>query len=207
MVTRYPALAPLTAQIEAAVDLLCRCYYANGTVLTCGNGGSAADSAHIVGELMKGFTLRREVPPTDAECLRQAGYADWEALAAQLQQGIPAMALTDQVPLSSAIANDISAEMVFAQQVYAFGHAGDVLIGLSTSGNAKNVVNALRIARAFGLSTIGMTGMRPSTMDEFCDVLLKVPEFETYKVQEYHLPVYHTICAMLEHRLFGQGNA
>ncbi len=175
-------------------------------MLLCGNGGSAADSEHIVGELAKGFRLPRVISHTDADRLRDAsGLApdDARALAAQLQRGVAAISLAGHPALASAIGNDTAGHMAFAQQVYVFGRPGDVLLGISTSGNAANVVQALGVARAFGLTTLGLTGSRPARMDALCDLLIKVPATETHTIQEYHLPVYHTICLMVEEQLFG----
>lgn len=203
MLARYPALADLRDQIAKAAEIIVACYNAKGKVLACGNGGSAADSEHIIGELMKGFVLRRPVPNDDAEKLRAAGFEDWRKLAKNLQSGIPAVSLTGHVSLSTAILNDNDPFMTFAQQAYALGQPGDVLIGMSTSGNSRNVINALKVARAFGLSTIGFTGGSPCAMDGLCDAIIKVPSTETFKIQEYHLPVYHVICLMVEEEVFG----
>lgn len=204
LVERHPDLADTLESISHAVDLICMSCRSGGKVLVCGNGGSAADSEHIVGELMKGFILRRELPDSDLEKLKNEGFDDWHDLANHLQRGIPAIALTGHASLSTAVMNDTDPYMIFAQQAYVYGKPGDVLIGLSTSGNATNVVNALKVARAFGLKTIGLTGNRRSKMDVFCDVMIKAPDDETYKVQEYHLPIYHTICMMIEQELFGE---
>lgn len=203
LLRRYPDLNEVRTPILQTVQEVCKSYRAGGKILVCGNGGSASDSEHIVGELMKGFVLRREVPASDIERLQNAGYADWRELADNLQQGIPAIALTGHPSLSSAVLNDNDPYMTYAQQVYGYGKPGDVLLGLSTSGNARNVVNAIKVARAFELFTVGFTGARPSTIDELCDVMIKVPATETFKVQEYHLPVYHTVCLMVEEELFG----
>ncbi|MHB1191085.1 MAG: D-sedoheptulose-7-phosphate isomerase [Armatimonadota bacterium] len=201
LIARYPDLVGLRDCIAQAATLINKSYLGGGKVLVCGNGGSAADSEHIVGELMKGFILRRELLPQDVERLGKVGGGD---LAPCLQRGIPAVALTGHPALSSAVLNDNDPFMAFAQQVYALGKAGDVLIGLSTSGNSRNVVNAMKVAKAFGLSTVGLTGSAPCQMDEFGDVSIKVPATETFKVQEYHLPVYHAICMMVEEEIFGK---
>ena len=202
----YPPLAPLRESVAAAAQLICECHLGGHKVLLCGNGGSASDSEHIVGELMKGFVLPRRVSPRDALHLEEAfGQAGGE-LAGHLQRGIAAVALTGHAALSTAIQNDTAAEVVFAQQVYVLGRPGDLLIGLSTSGNSRNVVNALQVARAFGLKTIGLTGSRPAHMDALCDVILKAPASETFKIQEYHLPIYHVLCLMVEEQLFGTGD-
>ena len=155
---------------------------------------------------MKGFVLPRRVPADHAARLHRAQAADalhGPELADKLQQGIAAIALTGHPALATAIDNDTGRQMVFAQQVYVYGRPGDVLIGLSTSGNAGNVLRAFTVARAFGLTTVGLTGSRPCGMDMLCDILLKVPEQQTHKVQELHLPIYHTLCLMAEQELFG----
>jgi D-sedoheptulose 7-phosphate isomerase len=203
MIERYPTLSVVREQMVRATEIMCDSYKADGKVMVCGNGGSASDSEHIVGELMKGFVLRRELPEADVKRIKDAGYEDWESLSQNLQRGIQGIALTGHPSLSTAVLNDNDPFMVFAQQVYVYGRTNDVLIGLSTSGNARNVCNALKIARAFGVTTIGMTGSRPSKMDDLCDVMIKVPETQTFKVQELHLPVYHVLCLMVEEEIFG----
>ncbi len=210
VVRRCPDMEGLRGLLVLATGVICACHRAGGRVLVCGNGGSAADSEHIVGELAKGFVLRRPLPPADAARLRgDAGLAAEEVgeLAEKLQQGVAAISLTGHPALASAIDNDTGRQMIFAQQVYVYGRRGDVLLCLSTSGNAGNVVRALAVGRAFGLTTIGLTGNRAGRMDPFCDVLLKVPAAETHKIQELHLPAYHTICLMVEQELFGQAPA
>jgi phosphoheptose isomerase len=166
-------------------------------VLVCGNGGSAADSAHIVGELMKGFLLPRPPDALQRACLAEAGCPDG------LQRGVRAIDLTAQTALLLAVANDVSADLTFAQQVFAYGRLGDVLIVLSTSGNARNIVRAAQVARALGMHTIGFTGAGGRDIAPFCDLLLNVPATETYQVQELHLPLYHALCSMVEATLFG----
>jgi D-sedoheptulose 7-phosphate isomerase len=206
VLTRCPALENLCGEITRAVEAICACHRAGGKVLVCGNGGSAADSEHIVGELAKGFVLPRAIPTEDAGKLFAAAAGGNEEerheLAQKLQGGVAAIALTGHPALASAIDNDTGRQMVFAQQVYVYGRPGDILIGLSTSGNSGNVVRALLVARAFGLVTIGFTGSRPARMDALCDIRLKVPAEQTHKIQELHLPVYHTICLMVEQELF-----
>ena len=203
---RCPALGPLEGEITRAVEAICACHHAGGKVLVCGNGGSASDSEHIVGELAKGFVLPRTISPADAERLGTASglpVEDSRALAGKLQRGVAAISLTGHPALASAIGNDTGGFLAFAQQVYVYGRPGDMLVGLSTSGNSHNVVQALGVARAFGLTTVGFTGSRPARMDALCDILLKVPAAETHKIQELHLPAYHTICLMVEQELFG----
>lgn len=196
---RHPALFNLRADIERAVEMICRCYRAGGKVLVCGNGGSAADAEHIVGELAKEFRLPRAISAEHAQKLQKID----AALSEKLQGGVAAISLVSQSSLATAIANDTDATMVFAQQVYVYGKPGDVVWGLSTSGNSRNVVRALQVARAFGMATIGFKGASCAAMDKWCDVLLKAPETETYKIQEFHLPLYHAVCMMVEEELFG----
>ena len=170
--------------------------------MTCGNGGSAADAEHITGELMKGFKLKRLLTDEQRNALISAFPTDGAYLADHLQQAVPAISLVSQSSLSSAFINDVAPDMVFAQQVLGYGNAGDVLLGISTSGNSKNVVNACKVARAFGIGTIGMTGEHGGKLMEICDITIRVPACETFRVQEYHLPVYHALCAMIEKELF-----
>ena len=204
LLLRSPALAHLGGTIARAVDTICDSHHAGGRVLVCGNGGSAADAEHIVGELVKSFVLRRAIGPKDRGLLQQSGCDDWREIAEKLQGGVAAMALTGPAALTTAIGNDVAAEMVFAQQVYVHGRRGDVLLGLSTSGNSKNVVSALKVARAFGLVTLGLTGSQPSRMAGLCDVIIPVPATETFKIQELHLPIYHAVCLMIERELFSE---
>ena len=198
-IERHPAMAGLRETIALAVELICRCHRSGGKILLCGNGGSAADAEHIVGELVKEFNIRRPVPPEDALRLQEVN----PELATKLQRGLTAISLVSQTALGTAIANDVDAGMVFAQQVYAYGKPGDIVWGISTSGNSRNVVHALQVAKAFGLHTIGMNGQNPGAMDAYTDVVLKVPETQTYKIQELHLPIYHAICILVEYELFG----
>ena len=197
-----PALQVCREGIEDAFDQLKKCYSNGGKVLICGNGGSASDSEHIVGELMKGFLLKRKIIEDDVSKIKALFPEDCEYLSNHLQGALPAISLVSQSSISSAFINDVAADMVFAQQVYGYAKQGDILIGLSTSGNSKNVVNAIKTAKAFGLATIGMTGEGGGMMKELCDVLIAVPAMETYRIQEYHLPVYHAICAMIECEFF-----
>jgi D-sedoheptulose 7-phosphate isomerase len=199
---RYPRLEGTRRGLARAASLICACRRKKKKILLCGNGGSAADCLHIAGELMKSFALPRRPPEADLRRLRNS-QEGWEFLVAHLQQGVPALALSTNVPLLTAIANDISPELIFAQQVYVLGQPGDVLIGLSTSGKSASVIAALKTARAGGMATIGFTGGAPAPMDHYCDVLLKTSARETFKVQEEHLPLYHTLCLMVEEELFG----
>ena len=198
---RYSALKPCKASIEKAFELLRACYTLGGKVLICGNGGSAADSEHIVGELMKGFILERPLEEAQIEKLKTVS-RDWEYLSKNLQGALPAISLVSQTAISTAFINDAEADMVFAQQVFGYGKPGDVLLGLTTSGHSGNVLNSIKVAKAFDIKTICMTGNNEVIIEEMCDVTIKVPETQTYKIQEYHLPVYHTLCAMLEVEFF-----
>ena len=182
-------------KLNLVVNLITECFRRNGRLLVCGNGGSAADSAHITGEFVKGFLKKRPLP---VELQEKIG-CDW---AATLQPGLCCIDLTANPAALSATANDISGESVYAQEVLAYGGEGDVIIGISTSGNAENVCRALIVAKALGMKTIGMTGATGGRMASLCDILLNVPETETYKVQEQHLPLYHQICARVEAALF-----
>jgi D-sedoheptulose 7-phosphate isomerase len=178
------------------------CYGGGGKVLTCGNGGIAADAEHIVGELMKGYLLKRPVPEEMRAKLTSTHPEDGDYLANHLQVGLPAISLVSQASLLSAIANDTAADMVYAQQVYAYGREGDVLIGISTSGNAMNVLRAVQVARALGLRTIGLTGRTGGKLRSLCDVSIRVPANDTTLIQERHLPIFHVLCAMLEEEFF-----
>ena len=198
----FPALETCKASVESAYDILKECYDNGGKVLICGNGGSASDSEHIVGELMKGFLLKRKIPGSAVDKISACFPGDYKYLADHLQGALPAISLVSQTAVSSAFINDVAADMVFAQQVYGYGKPGDVLWGLSTSGNSKNVVNAIKISRAFGIKALGMTGETGGYMKELCDACICVPSYETYRIQEYHLPVYHALCAMLEAEYF-----
>ncbi|HYE06890.1 MAG TPA: SIS domain-containing protein [Planctomycetota bacterium] len=207
LAVRHPALALLLTPLAQAVELIAAAARAGGTLLTCGNGGSASDSEHIAGELVKGFMLRRELPPDERARFAAAGIPAASDVAGKLQRGVRTISLTSNGALISAIANDIDPTLVFAQQVYVHGRPGDVVIGLSTSGNSANVVAALQVARACGLKTIGFTGAAPAAMDAWCDVAIKAPARETPAVQELHLPLYHALCVAVEYDLFGPGAA
>lgn len=202
LLEHYPKLKGCEESVERAFDILRNCYINGGKVLVCGNGGSASDSEHIVGELMKGFILKREIREEDVEKIKTLFPEEYSYLSGHLQGALPAISLVSQSAISSAYINDIAADMVFAQQVYGYAKKGDVLLGLSTSGNSRNVVNAIKIAKSIGIQTIGLTGQGGGVMKELCDVTITVPAQETYQVQELHLPVYHAVCAMLEEEFF-----
>ena len=194
LVERYPVLDAVKDDVRKAYELLEACYEQGGKLLIAGNGGSCADAEHIVGELMKGFVKRREVSDSFAECLRNADEVRGAELAKKLQGGLPAIALTGHAGLSTAYLNDVDGDLIFAQQTYGYGRPGDVLIGISTSGNAKNVMYAMTVAKALGMKTIGLTGKDGGALKREADVSVVVPETETFKIQELHLPVYHALC-------------
>ncbi len=188
--------------IQRAFEILARTYAHGGKVLVCGNGGSAADSEHIVGELMKGYLLARPVPEPIRRRLVEAFPKQGAYLAGHLQGALPTLSLVSQTSLLTAFANDVAPDMAFAQQVYGYGKEGDAVIGISTSGRSENVLNALRVARALGLATIGFTGKHGGEMPEVCEVTICVPWDLTADVQERHLSIYHALCALLEEEFF-----
>ena len=198
LVKRYPVLDAVKDQIEEAYKILETCYENGGKLLIAGNGGSAADSDHIVGELMKGFVKRRPVSAELAEALKQADPERGAELAKKLQGGLPAIALTNHAALSSAFANDVDGMLSYAQQVNGYGKAEDVFLGISTSGNAAVT------AKAKGMKVIGLTGKTGGKLAKIADVAIIVPEQETYKIQELHLPIYHALCLMLEDRFYAE---
>jgi phosphoheptose isomerase len=199
---KYPDLQPCLNDIEAAFEMAKSRLESGGKMLLCGNGGSAADCEHIIGELMKGFKRKRALPQEVIHRFEQAFADDGIEIAAKLQGVLPAISLVSQSALITAYANDISAEMIFAQQVYGYGRPGDVVWALSTSGNSANVIYALQVAKVMGLGTIGFTGSSGGKMKEFCDVCIRVPLEDTAEIQESHLPIYHALCLMLEEAFF-----
>ncbi|MBR3894064.1 MAG: SIS domain-containing protein [Clostridia bacterium] len=203
LIARYPALESCKNEIGRAAEAMLSAYRSGGKILVCGNGGSCADADHIVGELMKGFLQKRCMTDAQKERFRAALEDKAEPLVEQLQRGIPAISLPAQSAVLSAFANDVDAELVYAQMVFGYAKEGDLFLGLSTSGNAGNVVAAARVAKAMGLRTLALTGERESALSEICDVTVRVPECETFRVQELHLPVYHYLCAWVEESLFG----
>jgi D-sedoheptulose 7-phosphate isomerase len=202
LVARYPSLSACRHDIEAAFQALSECYASGGKLMVCGNGGSAADSDHIVGELMKGYLRPRPVPEDMRARLRAADPALGPALAECLQGALPAVNLMAGSALLSAFGNDVSPDLAYAQAAYGHGKKGDVLLGISTSGNASNVRSALVVGRAMGMTTIGLTGRGGGKMAGLCDILVNVPAVRTFEIQELHLPVYHCLCAMVEERFF-----
>lgn len=203
LVRRYPSLDACKEGVEKAFRILEECYTHDGKLLIAGNGGSAADSEHIAGELMKRFKTPRPVPANFAEKLRETDPVRGPELAKNLEQGLMAIPLVAHEALSTAYINDVDGLGVFAQQLYGFGRPGDVFLGISTSGNSKNVMSATVVARALGLKVIGLTGAKGGELANVADVAIRVPETETFMIQELHLPVYHCLCLMLEERFFG----
>ena len=203
LIKRYPSLGAVKADIEAARDMIIGCYENGGKLLLCGNGGSSADCDHIVGELMKGFLLKRPIDGAAKVKMRTASPSLSDKTLDSLQMGLPAISLTSISALNTAFANDVDPELIYAQSVFALGKAGDVLIAISTSGNAKNVCEAARVARAIGMKVVALTGKDGGELKHLSDVCVIAPECETYKIQEYHLPIYHYICAEVEKHFFG----
>ncbi len=202
LIERYADLAPCRDDLEHAYELLRGCFAGGGKLLLCGNGGSASDCEHIVGELMKGFLRPRRVPDSVRQSLCAVDPAAGEYLADHLQGALPAISLVSQHALMTAFANDVAADMVFAQQVFGYGRPGDTLFAISTSGNSRNVLNALQVARAQGLTTVGLTGQSGGAMNSVCDVTICVPYSAVADVQERHLAVYHALCSQLEAQFF-----
>jgi D-sedoheptulose 7-phosphate isomerase len=203
LIERYPKLAVCKEDIKKAYELLEAAYSNGRKLLVCGNGGSASDSEHIVGELMKEFKLKRKVYSDQATALKKIDPELGQVLADNLQGALPAICLTGHSSLTTAFMNDANADLVFAQQVNGYGKPGDVFLGISTSGNSKNVLYAAVNAKAKGLKVIGLTGAKENKLMKYADVCVRVPETETYKIQELHLPVYHCLCLMLEEHFFG----
>lgn len=203
LIDRYPKLIVCREDIIRAYELLEIAYSSGRKLLVSGNGGSASDSEHIVGELMKEFKLKRKVYRQQADALKQIDSELGQILADNLQGALPAISLTGHSSLTTAFMNDAMPELVFAQQVNGYGKPGDVYLGISTSGNSKNVLYAAVNAKAKGLKVIGLTGEKESKLMKYADVCIRVPESETYKIQELHLPVYHCLCLMLEDKFFG----
>ena len=198
----YPDLKVCQESLMRALETMRNTYQQGGKILLCGNGGSGADCEHIVGELMKGFISRRPLPEKVREQFRQHFPEEGNYLADHLQGALPAISLVSHSALITAFSNDVSAEMVYAQQVYGYGQPNDVLWAISTSGNSANVVRAVQVAKALGLATIGLTGGHGGKLSELCDVVIKAPRELTHEVQELHLPVYHALCISLENEFF-----
>ena len=203
LVARYPALAACETDIAAAYEIMEASYARGGKLLIAGNGGSAADAEHIAGELMKRFKTPRPVDETFARKLQAVDAQRGEKLARNLERGLMAIPLVAHEALTTAYINDVDGLGVFAQQLYGYGRSGDVFLGISTSGNSENILNAAVVARALGIAIVGHTGAKESKLSRLSDVCIRAPQEETYRIQECHLPIYHCLCMMLEERFFG----
>jgi D-sedoheptulose 7-phosphate isomerase len=198
-----PELTQCKPALASAFDALCRTFHSGHKLLICGNGGSAADCEHIVGELMKGFRRIRSIPDALAGKFNKVYGLEGKEIAELLQEAFPAVSLVSHVSLCTAIANDLSPDMVFAQQVYGYGKAEDALLAISTSGNAKNVINAVKVARILDIRTVALTG-EGGTLKELAEISISVPGKDTARMQEYHMAIYHTLCAALETEFFSE---
>lgn len=204
LIERYPVLEDCRQSIIDAYQIMEDCYSHDGKLLIAGNGGSAADSEHIAGELMKRFETPRPVPVEFAKKLKEIDPARGEELSRNLERGLMAIPLVAHEAMTTAYINDVDGYGVFAQQLYGFGRPGDVFLGISTSGNSKNVMSATVVARALGIKVVGLTGAKGGELAKVADVAVKVPQTRTYMIQELHLPVYHCWCLMLEDHFFGK---
>lgn len=202
LIWRYPVLKANEKEIRLMCDAVIKSYESGGKLLVCGNGGSCADAEHIVGELMKGFLKKRPISEKKkAEMLERVPELDGIELD-KLQQGLPAIALNSGVALTTAFANDCDPDLIYAQQVLGLGKKGDVFLGISTSGNAKNVYAAAAVAKSLGITTVALSGKDGGVLKDVCDISIIVDEDETYMIQELHLPVYHALCATVEEHFF-----
>jgi D-sedoheptulose 7-phosphate isomerase len=199
---KYSDLAGCTPEIQAAFGLLRNTYRNGKKVMVCGNGGSSADSEHIVAELMKGFLSGRAISEPFRARLAERFPENGAYLAGHLQGALPAISLVSQSALTTAFANDVAPDMVFAQQVYGYGEAGDALIAISTSGESKSVIHATQVAKILGVATVGLTGKTGGRLKDLCDVCICVPYGATSDVQERHMAIYHALCAALEAEFF-----
>lgn len=201
LVNRYPSLKSCKAEIENATRAFIEVYKKGGKLLICGNGGSASDAQHIVGELMKAFCKKRKISAEIEQNLKKNPLFDDE-LIANLEGSLPAISLNSETSLMTATMNDRVSELVYAQQVLGYAKENDALLCISTSGNSKNVVNAASVAKAMGINVVSLTGAKDSKLSELSDVTIKAPEVETFKIQELHLPIYHAICLEIEEYFF-----
>lgn len=196
LIKRYPLLASCESEIQQATDLIIKTFESGNRLYICGNGGSAADADHIVGELMKGFLKKR---PLTAE---QTASFDDKQLAHGLMQGLPAISLHSQSAFLTAFLNDEDPSLLYAQALYALGKKDDVLLAISTSGNSQNVINAAKTARAMGVKVISLVGAKECKLDKLSDITVHAEHTDTYRIQELHLPIYHYICAKVEDHFF-----
>ena len=200
---RYPSLERCEEDIKRALEIIIKCYEKGGKLLLCGNGGSSSDCEHIVGELMKDFLIRRPIPKEKREEMRRRFPSIDDAVLDTLQLGLPAISLPSITGFNTAFANDRNPELVYAQGVLSLANENDVLVAISTSGNAKNVIHAVEVARSLGIRTVGLSGKDGGALGKLTDVCIIAPENETYKIQELHLPIYHWLCAEVEKYFFG----
>lgn len=199
---RYPILASCRKDIESAIDTIKDCYRKGKKIITCGNGGSAADAEHIVGELMKGVPKKRPVSSQFQAKLTKLYPDKTEEICSNLQTPLSAISLTSHISFTTAFNNDMNPEFTFAQQLLGLGKDGDVLMALSTSGKSKNIINACMVAKVLDMKTIALTGKDGGMLKDICDIVIRVPEKETFIIQEYHLPIYHAICSAVEDEFF-----
>ena len=204
LLQNYPQLADCKAEIEKSAQIIIDCQEKGGTLFTCGNGGSCADADHISGELLKGFCKKRPMTTEERAALAAESPDVSELLSTKLQRGLRCISLMNFPGAGSAVRNDLGGELDVAQVLYALGRKGDVLLGISTSGNAKNVRYAVAVARLKGMKVLGMTGEGGGTLAQLAEVAIRVPSRETYRIQEYHLPIYHVLCRMVEDHFFAE---
>lgn len=206
LIERYPVLAACRQDLEAAVAIICEGYRSRHKLIVCGNGGSASDAEHIVGELMKGFLLPRKLDKAMEEKIRAVCPDEADYFMENLQGALPALSMVNQVSLNTAFANDQAPDLSFAQQLLGMGDEGDVLLAISTSGNSTNVIYALQMAKVKGVKTIALTGKSGGKIKsrQLAEVCICVPDDETFRIQELHLPVYHMLCLAAEHEFFGE---
>ncbi|OYT15523.1 MAG: phosphoheptose isomerase [Bacteroidetes bacterium 4572_77] len=202
LIERYPALNSCKKDIEKIANMIITCYENEGQLLICGNGGSSSDTDHIVGELMKSFSKKRPVDTNFKNALTKVSDERGAFLANKLEKALPAISLSAHTALTSAVSNDIGGDLIYAQQVNGYGRKGDMLLGITTSGNSQNIIDAAITAKAKGLKVIGLTGKTGGKLKQYCDTVICVPALSTPEIQELHLPVYHTICQIVEHRFF-----
>jgi D-sedoheptulose 7-phosphate isomerase len=206
LIQRYPGIKLIKDNIISAYFMMEKCYERNGKLLIAGNGGSASDSEHMAAELMKSFKALRRVNKEFAGRLQYIDEKKGKFLADCLEYALPAIPLVSQGALITAYLNDVGWEGIFAQQILGYGNAGDVFLGVSTSGNSENIINAAITAKAMGIGVIALTGKKGGQLADFADIAVRVPEEETYVIQELHLPIYHCWCLMLEEKYFGKMN-
>ncbi len=202
LIVRYPVLEPVLPELETAGRILIETFARGGTLLVCGNGGSGADAEHIAGELLKSFVRKRRLPAAVQQQFEELYGVGGRALAEQLEEGLRCVSLLSHPAFGSAFLNDVAGELIFAQQLWVLGRPGDLVLGISTSGNARNILQAFRAARVRGIGRLLLTGATGGVLAGEADWLIRVPEQETYRVQELHLPVYHALCQLVESHFF-----